>query len=169
MAKILFGSVPGHGVINPSFPLVKALVDAGHEVDYFVPEPFRAVAERVGANVIPWGFYFDGPLTRPNDIKRHGRRMFADLDAGLRTLGRRYDVVVAAGMQPTLPGIQDALDVPVVMVSPVFFQTPRVMEHLADISTGLPRVARAALRSDGVRKALGAAFGAAMLGRPLGE
>ena len=29
MAKILFGCVPAYGVINPSFPLVKALVEAG--------------------------------------------------------------------------------------------------------------------------------------------
>lgn len=169
MARILFGCVPGYGVINPSFPLVRALVATGHEVDYYVPESFRGAVEKVGATIIGWGFYLDGPLSRPQQIKRHGRRMFTDLDAGLRALGPRYDLVVAAGMQPTLPTLQDALDVPVVFCSPVFFQSPRVMEHLADISTSLPRVARAAMRSDQTRRALGAVFGAAMLGRPMGD
>ena len=169
MARVLVGCVPAHGVINPSFPLVKALTEAGHDVDYFTHESFRAATERVGANVIPWGFYLDGPITSPPQVLQHGRRMFTDLDAGLRTLGPRYDVVVAAGMQPTLPALQDALDVPVVFCSPVFFQSPRVIGHLADIGTALPRPARRLMRSAVARRGMGALFGAAMLGRPLGD
>ncbi|WP_232547324.1 nucleotide disphospho-sugar-binding domain-containing protein [Propioniciclava soli] len=169
MARILFGCLPAYGVINPSFPLVKALVAAGHDVDYFVPESFRTAVEKIGATPIPWGFYLDGPIVRPQQIARFGRRMFGDQDAGLRTLGPRYDAVVAAGMQPTLPELQDSLDVPVVFCSPVFFQSPRVMAHLADIGDGLPGVARRLMRSDGQRSALGAMFGLAMLGRPLGD
>lgn len=169
MARFLFGCVPAYGVINPSFPLVRALVAAGHEVDYFVPESFRGAVERVGATVVPWGFYLDGPITRPDHIARHGRRMFTDLDAGLRTLGPRYDAVVAAGMQPTLPTLQEALDVPVLFCSPVFLQSPRVMAHLAEICTGLPRPARAVLRSTRARTAIGGLFGRAMLGRPIGD
>ncbi|MDO5534994.1 MAG: glycosyltransferase [Propionibacteriaceae bacterium] len=169
MAKVLFGSVPAYGIINPSFPLAKALVDQGHEVDYFAHESFRAPIERVGGQVIPWGFYLGGPLSRPEQIVRHGRRMFTDLDAGLHALGPRYDVVVAAGMQPTLPAIQAALDVPVAFCSPVFFQSAQVMDHLAAKITSLPAAARAVLRSVGARRAMGGVFGLAMLGRPLGD
>ncbi|WP_342372270.1 glycosyltransferase [Propioniciclava soli] len=169
MARILFGCVPAYGVINPSFPLVKALVEAGHDVDYFVPESFRPAVEKIGATPIPWGFYLDGPITRPQQIARFGRRMFSDQDAGLRALGPRYDAVVAAGMQPTLPELQDALDVPVLFCSPMFFQSPRVIAHLADIGEGLPAMARRMMRSRRQRSLLGAAFGLAMLGRPAGD
>ncbi len=169
VARILFGCIPAYGVINPSLPLAKALVEAGHEVDYYVPEPFRGAVERIGANPIPWAFYFESPITRPQQMARFGRRMFSDLDAGLRTLGPRYDAVVAAGIQPMLPSLQDSLDVPVIFCSPVFFQSPRVITHLADICDGLPEAIRSSMRSSSRRALVGAAFGLTMLGRPLGD
>ena len=54
MAKILFINMPAHGHANPTFPLVSALVKAGHTVDYLITEEFRKKVEHCGAKLIPY-------------------------------------------------------------------------------------------------------------------
>ncbi|HRL12763.1 MAG TPA: glycosyltransferase [Aggregatilineales bacterium] len=51
MPKALFFSVPAHGHINPSLPLVKELVGRGHEITYFTTEDYRPRIEATGAVV----------------------------------------------------------------------------------------------------------------------
>ena len=49
MAKALFLSLPLHGHVNPSLPLVRALVERGDEVVYFANAHFAArIAEAGG-------------------------------------------------------------------------------------------------------------------------
>lgn len=51
MPKALFFSVPAHGHINPSLPLVAELVRRGHEIIYFITENYRQRIEATGAAV----------------------------------------------------------------------------------------------------------------------
>jgi MGT family glycosyltransferase len=55
MPKALFFSVPAHGHINPSLPLVAELVRCGHEIIYFTTENYRQRIEATGAAVRVYG------------------------------------------------------------------------------------------------------------------
>jgi MGT family glycosyltransferase len=55
MPKALFFSVPAHGHINPSLPLVAELVRRGHEIIYFTTENYRQRIEATGAAVRVYG------------------------------------------------------------------------------------------------------------------
>ena len=70
MARALMACVPAYGLANPSFPFAKALVEAGHQVDYLIPESFRGSVERAGATLIPFG-QLDVPITRPRHAIAH--------------------------------------------------------------------------------------------------
>src|ERR1041385_4147664 len=54
MPKALFFSVPGHGHVNPSLPLVAELVKRGHQITYFGTENFRTKVEATGAVFHPY-------------------------------------------------------------------------------------------------------------------
>jgi MGT family glycosyltransferase len=49
MAKIIVMNLPAHGHVNPTLPVVKELVERGHEVIYYNTEEFRPQIERTGA------------------------------------------------------------------------------------------------------------------------
>src|SRR5262245_51565908 len=49
MAKALFLSLPLHGHVNPSLPLVRELVERGDEVVYFANDRFAARIAETGA------------------------------------------------------------------------------------------------------------------------
>ncbi len=49
MAKIIVMNIPAHGHVNPTLPVVKELVERGHQVIYFNTEEFRSQIERTGA------------------------------------------------------------------------------------------------------------------------
>jgi MGT family glycosyltransferase len=51
MPKALFFSIPAHGHINPSLPLVTELIRRGHEVIYFTTADYRQRVEATGAAV----------------------------------------------------------------------------------------------------------------------
>lgn len=63
MPKALFFSVPGHGHINPSLPLVAELVRRGHEITYYATEAYRPRIEATGATFRAYSIidddYFD--------------------------------------------------------------------------------------------------------------
>lgn len=48
MAKIIVMNLPAHGHVNPTLPVVKELVERGHEVIYYNTEEFRPQIERTG-------------------------------------------------------------------------------------------------------------------------
>ncbi len=54
MAKALCLSLPLHGHINPSLPLVRELVGRGDEVVYYSADAFAADIERAGARYRPY-------------------------------------------------------------------------------------------------------------------
>lgn len=51
MANLLFFNIPAHGHINPSLPLVKALVERGHHVTYFTTESYQRRVAATGADI----------------------------------------------------------------------------------------------------------------------
>ncbi|KEO82410.1 macrolide family glycosyltransferase [Tumebacillus flagellatus] len=54
MARVLFINGGSEGHINPTLGVVQELIRRGEEVTYFVAEPFRALVEQTGAEVIPF-------------------------------------------------------------------------------------------------------------------
>ncbi|MDE6729513.1 MAG: hypothetical protein K2J71_01895 [Oscillospiraceae bacterium] len=56
---VLMINVPYSGHVNPTIPLTKALVKAGHQVSYINAEPFREKIEKTGAVFIPYVNYPD--------------------------------------------------------------------------------------------------------------
>ncbi|MDE7120725.1 MAG: glycosyl transferase, partial [Oscillospiraceae bacterium] len=57
--RVLMINVPYSGHVNPTIPLTKALVKAGHQVSYINAEPFRKKIEMTGAVFIPYINYPD--------------------------------------------------------------------------------------------------------------
>lgn len=49
MSKIIFFSLPVHGHINPSLPLIKELVKNGHYIEYYSTTEFKEKIEATGA------------------------------------------------------------------------------------------------------------------------
>lgn len=52
MPKALFFSIPAHGHVNPSLPLVAELAQRGHEIVYFTTAHYRERVEATGASVV---------------------------------------------------------------------------------------------------------------------
>ena len=52
MACIFFFSIPAHGHVNPTLPLVRELTARGHRVFYYETEEFRAKIEAAGAEFV---------------------------------------------------------------------------------------------------------------------
>lgn len=169
MARVLIGNIPAYGIAMPSLPLARALVEAGHEVDYLLTEGFRARVEATGARLVPYGSYFAGQITAPGHLFRYGRRLFTDLFEQLARRGNGYDVVIAAGVQPRFAELQARVDRPVVFFPPVFLQNARTIGHFARICTGMPAPARHALSSRRARTVLGAVAGTVVLGKRPGD
>jgi len=54
MARILVGSIPAVGHINPLAPVVRALHERGHEMVWYTGSRHRARVEATGARFAPW-------------------------------------------------------------------------------------------------------------------
>lgn len=66
MAALIFLGVPAHGHVNPSLPVVQALVERGHNLVYYNSEAFREAIEQTGAQFRPYA----GPTASQDDIVR---------------------------------------------------------------------------------------------------
>jgi MGT family glycosyltransferase len=164
MARILITGIPTFGLANPTFGLVAALSAAGHHVDYLMPEAFRPGVERAGAHLVTYADYLHGrPVTNP--VQGLAARMLFD-EVTRRTIavGGNYDVVVATGLQPQFQAIQDALDVPVVRFSPIFWQNDRTLAELMAIADALPGFVRHGLADPRLRRLGSQVAGRALLG-----
>jgi MGT family glycosyltransferase len=53
MKHVLFTSIPAHGHVNPTLPVVEELVRRGHRVSYATHEKFRRAVESAGATLLP--------------------------------------------------------------------------------------------------------------------
>lgn len=76
MAAIFFFSLPAHGHVNPTLPLVRELTSRGHHVLYYDVEAFREKIEAAGAQFVPIDAYMP---PAPEDIDRRAGKDFASL------------------------------------------------------------------------------------------
>ncbi|MGN0997729.1 MAG: macrolide family glycosyltransferase [Candidatus Ventricola sp.] len=76
MSSIWFCSIPAHGHVNPTLPVVRELVRRGHSVRYYEVEPFRARIEAAGASFVDVTPYMP---PAPENIDRIAGRDFAAL------------------------------------------------------------------------------------------
>lgn len=76
MARILFFSIPAHGHVNPTLPLVRELTARGHHVLYYNAEPFRQKIESSGAQFMPIDAYLP---PAPDDLSKRAGKDFASL------------------------------------------------------------------------------------------
>jgi MGT family glycosyltransferase len=164
MARILLAGIPTFGQANPTWPLTTALVEAGHRVDYLMPEAFRADVERCGATLLPYASFLHGrPVAKPSQALG-ARRLFDELTGQLVRIGNDYDVVVATGLQPQFAEIERAVRVPVVRFSPMPFQNDRTVRDLMTNAKALPALVRAGLTTPPLRRAASQVVGRLMLG-----
>lgn len=77
MYKIVFFSIPAHGHTNPTIPLVKELVERGHEVWYYSFLPFQKNIEEAGARFIGCDEFL--PKISDRELKRKAGKDFAAL------------------------------------------------------------------------------------------
>jgi MGT family glycosyltransferase len=164
MARILMTGIPTFGLAYPTFPLTAALVEAGHAVDYLMPEAFRQGIERCGATLVPYAGFLGGkPVTRP--VQALGaRRLFDELTTQVLRRGNDYDVVIATGLQPQFAEIQRDLHRPVVRFSPIFWQNDQTLRDLMRHADALPGVIRHGLSTPTLRRAASQVAGRALLG-----
>ena len=76
MACIFFFSIPAHGHVNPTLPLVRELTARGHRVIYYETEEFREKIEKAGAQSVSIEPYMP---PAPENIDRIAGRDFAAL------------------------------------------------------------------------------------------
>lgn len=65
---LLFTSIPAHGHVAPTLPVVEELVSRGHRVTYSTHEMFRAQVEAAGAALLPVGGE-DPPVAPSRDFR----------------------------------------------------------------------------------------------------
>ena len=74
MARILIGTVPGVGHINPFFPLVRALVARGHDIVWNTSAMFRTQVEATGSRYTPFVHARDFSVVDPDEYL-HGKKV----------------------------------------------------------------------------------------------
>ncbi|MFD2700990.1 macrolide family glycosyltransferase [Paenibacillus shunpengii] len=77
MSKIVFFSIPAHGHTNPTIPVVRELVNRGHEVWYYSFLEFQEKIEAAGAVFIACDEYL--PKLSPEELDRKAGKDFAAL------------------------------------------------------------------------------------------
>lgn len=73
MSKIVFFCIPAHGHTNPTLPVVRELVDRGHQVKYYSYEMFREKIESAGAEFVACDKYDSEQKLEPEDALRVGK------------------------------------------------------------------------------------------------
>ncbi|MFF1823625.1 hypothetical protein ACFVWG_40355 [Kribbella sp. NPDC058245] len=135
---LLFVATAASGHINPTLPLVEALVRRGHRVSYPVPEAFADQVRRAGADVVPApspnfgsGGPGGGPLEFTAELVGRMAGGFMDgLGAKIEPLVARFadappDAVCYTSMAIEGPAVADILGVPAIQLFPSYASNER--------------------------------------------
>lgn len=148
--KALFVGLPLHGHVNPSLPLVRALVDRGEEIVYYATEPFAAAVEQAGARVRR----YQAPVL--SDLSPMSERLEAMASFLTETIGQvldrdlagfrdeQPDYVMTDSVAPWGQWTGQILGVPVVTSIPTFAVNRHVLAFAASSGTR-PKSVRLAL------------------------
>lgn len=102
LACIFFFSIPAHGHVNPTLPLVRELTTRGHRVVYYETEEFRKKIESAGAEFVPIEPYM--PPT-PENIDKIAGKDFAALIEMLSETTIGLDARIAQDIQREHPAL----------------------------------------------------------------
>ncbi|HEV8482113.1 MAG TPA: macrolide family glycosyltransferase [Blastocatellia bacterium] len=133
MSKALFFSLPLHGHINPSLPLVRELVTQGDEIVFYSSEHFAAKIEQRGAHYRPYRNAFLSDLTQvPERMDQLSwllmRTTSEVLDNELDDFrAERPDYLITDSVAPWGQWVAEVLGVPVVTSVPTFAFNRRVL------------------------------------------
>jgi MGT family glycosyltransferase len=133
LAKALFLSLPLHGHVNPSIPLVRELVDRGDAVTYYTAEAFASRIEQTGAKYRPYHNAFLAGITnlpeRMDQLAWLLMRTTAEvLDDELTDFRREEpDYVICDASAPWGKCVAELLGVPVVTSVATFAFNRHVM------------------------------------------
>jgi MGT family glycosyltransferase len=135
MPKALFLSLPLHGHTNPSLPVVRALVERGHEVSYYSAAAFALKVEEAGAYYRPYRNAFLANITNlPERLEElswlltrtTGELLAQELDA---FRAERPDYIITDSVAPWGHWIGEKLRVPVVTSVSTFALNRHVLRY----------------------------------------
>lgn len=166
MAKILFVNLPAQGHFNPTLPLVAALSNAGHTVDYLITKDFEKKVRQCNANLIP--YYNPINTKNPKDIKTI-RKVFKYMNSKLKILAPKYDLIVAGGMNPYITSLQREVKTPIIFCSAVFLQNEATVKTLFTNDRGIPKAIAFIARTAMLRKFLSKTIASLLLGMKIDD
>jgi len=102
MACIFFFSIPAHGHVNPTLPVVRELSARGHRVIYYETEEFKARIEAAGAEFISIEPYMP---PAPKNIDRIAGKDFAALIAMITDTTLTLDDRIARDIAAHKPAV----------------------------------------------------------------
>lgn len=145
MSQVVFFNVPSSGHVNPSLPLIQALVGRGEHVSVYLTEPYRAKVEATGAQFIPYPpaivppDFFEREKLDGSNPPHTARYLLETAEALMPVLLESLrenppDYVVYDVMCPWGNLIGQALKVPRVVSMPLLFVNPP--EMVRDVGVG---------------------------------
>jgi MGT family glycosyltransferase len=136
MSTALFLSLPAHGHVNPTLPLVTELVRRGERVIYYASDAFRAKVEGTGAEFRSYGKDYDfdpshnpgGPIALMDLSIRMTERLLPRLLEACRQEPPDYLILDSMCLWGNL--LQQLLKCPAVTSCSTFVMTRELMAHL---------------------------------------
>ncbi len=118
MARILIGTFPAVGHVNPFFPLVKALVTRGHEIVWLNGRIHQQKVEATGATFMPFVHAFD--FNDINADERDASRMKSGGLKGLKADIKQIFLSNAPAQMRDTDDVARTFKPDIVMVDPCF-------------------------------------------------
>ena len=102
MGRIWFFSIPAHGHVNPTLPVVRELTARGHAVRYYEVQEFREKIEAAGAEFVDVEPYMP---PAPEDIDKVAGKDFAALIEMVADTAIALDARIAEDVQAARPDV----------------------------------------------------------------
>ena len=102
MGRIWFFSIPAHGHVNPTLPVVRELTARGHAVRYYEVQEFREKIEAAGAEFVDVEPYIP---PAPEDIDKVAGKDFAALIEMVADTAIALDARIAEDVQAARPDV----------------------------------------------------------------